>query len=208
MRDRFGSPRELPSGRGGVFGPFILAPAAGGQACTLSWYAKLPDWAVPPFDAGLRERALFELVAALTKAEAIADVARALSSLPDSCGLVHHPASASDRNGHIEFVPPIGANDLARILGWRDAVGKTFDMHRQDWVVCIVTGQGEFRLETTSPTIGNWVVSATLDRRPTGGEWKRSPPVSSAFGLPWQSDAYLFGPTDVVRFLNFRVPVR
>lgn len=205
LRERFGPPRELPSGRGRAFGPWILVPAAGGQACTLSWYAKLPDWAVPPTDAARRQRALFELATALTTAETIADLARALSSLPDSCGLVHDPRSMAERSAYLEFVPPIGASELARIFGWRDAVGQTFDMHMQTWVVRVVTGQAAYGPETALPTIASWSVTATLDGPPSGDEWIQPIPTESGqpFVFKRPGGTRRFAPPDVVRFIKF-----
>lgn len=204
LRDRF-SPRELPSGRGQVFGSWILAAVAGSEACTLSWYAKLPDWAVPPADAALRERVLVELAAALTTAETIADVASALSSSSSQpgCGLVHDPAKVTERVAYVELVPPIEANELARILGWRDVVGETFEMHMQRWVVRVVTGQGEYALETAFPKIANWGVTATLGGWPTGGQIIHAAPAGGPPAFSRPGGTHRFGPADVVRFIQF-----
>lgn len=192
---RFGPPRAVGASR--VHGSWIATGASDG-ATTLSFHMKLPDWAVAPPDAALRERALVELAATVAAGQDRAVLDRAAASIPQGCGLVLEPRpmpSAHVPGLSVELVPAVAAIELARVLGWQRPVARTFAFHRNVWELWLATGQGDDRPAVERPSFGPWLVTPILDGPPTGG------PVGELSTGPL-GDVHDVGPRDSVRWLR------
>jgi len=188
LRHRFGPPRSV-AGQRAYDSWFVSANEVEGEACALSWYDKMPDWAVDAPDPAMRERFLLDLVAAVAGAETHDAVLRAASSPPPGSGVVF--GGAWRESVSLELVPPIEALELARFLGWPNAIGESNDVHQSSWRIKIVTGAGAYGPVTAPPTYGRWNIGALLASRPSGGEVAGHP------GGP--TGRQRLGPKDVVR---------
>jgi len=199
LASRLGPPRRVGSSRSSHVHGSWIATSTSERSSTLSFHTKLPDWAVAPPDAVLRERALVELAAMLAATDDRAVLDRAATSLPRGCGLSVAPRPAPS-SGHvpglsIQFVPAIFASELARVLGWERPVGLTRTVHRDIWEVWLAKRDAHDVLAIERPGFGPWGVTATLDKPPSGmplGERGTGP----------LGDAYDVGPEDVVRWLR------
>jgi hypothetical protein len=159
------------------------------DGCSLSYHEKLPDSAVPAPDASGREQALLALVGAAASAATLDDVARTVASAPPSAGIV---LTGTFRNNlNFEFVPPLAASELARILGWQNLVCESRDVHQSTWTITkIVSAASEETV--TAPAYGRWKLRASLDGSPTGDK------VPHPSGPP--GGRYFLGASDVVRY--------
>jgi hypothetical protein len=200
LRECFGAPREAEKGL--VFGSFVVSR---GAPFTLSWYSALPDWALPQPDASVRRSALLAIARVLETTGDHAAMTKAAATVLADSGITSE-SSYSCTTFH--FSPNMPAGDLARILGWRDAVGETFSVHRDRWEIRVVVGTSEYGPVTEVPRVGVWSVKAHLTAGPTGGKWGKPEdapgpldPAPSGFTLP-RRDAYLVGPDDLVRSLE------
>ena len=187
-----GPSAEMPAYR--VYGP-LYVDAKSGDAFSISWFAKMPDWAVPSVDAAVRTRFLRDLAAAVTLAGTHDDLVRAAASPPPGAG-VQVSGALNKEDFWLALAPPISALDLVRIWGLKDVVGVSSDVHMRSWHIAHRVGIGAWRnLETKTPHFGAWEVTASLDGRPSGG------PVPNVRSGPIGHER--IGPNDLVRTLSF-----
>ena len=196
LTSAFGPPRLVASSR--VFGSWI-ATSTSNASTALSFYPKLPDWAVAAPDTATRERALVELAATIAAGQDRTVLDRAAASIPPSCGLVIE-ARVAPSPGHvpklaIELVPAMPAPELARVLGWPRPVGRTLAFHRDSWHVWLATDADGDAPRFERPSFGGWSVTATLDGHPRGR------PLDPAHRGPI-GDAYELTSEDLVRSLH------
>jgi hypothetical protein len=182
LREKVGAPREVDGKR--VYDTWILAKSGDGDACALSWFAKLPDWAVVQPDAPARESALRALGVACAAATDAAGLASAAAAVPKGCGI---EARAEAMLLHVSLTPAVPALELARIFDWKMPVGQAFTMHLTDWQVRLVTGE----TDTAAPSLGAWPVIAELAAFPNGA-------MLTKVGI---SGTRALGPEDVVKSL-------
>jgi hypothetical protein len=110
------------------YGPFYLGEA-------LEWFASMPDRATPPVDPVARVRAVERLVA-----------------LSDSVPDPHLGITVSGTG--VRFDPPMPAADVARAIGYPDAVAQTTDVHMSLWMLVSVNGDRTERLRVTAYLTG------------------------------------------------------
>jgi hypothetical protein len=161
------------------------------DACKLSHFEKLPDWAIPPADAAVRRRVLLEIVAAAARADKLDEVERIAKSAPPESGIV---CAGSDRSPRIELVPAIAALELASILGWERPVGVSSDINQSSWTLKIMTIR-EDGVVAIPPAYGRWCVGVALDSGASGG------PVGQSHATPGCS--HFLGRNDLVRTFHF-----
>ncbi len=181
LEKKHGKPRVLTAHR--QYGPFFVGGSPNDGTCTLAWYEKTPDWAIPAPPFAIRERALVEIMNAASAGGSLADV-----TVADGAGIVVKHRSATTLR--LELVPAMLANDLISIFQWGPCLGDTDDMHMQRWHVQKHTGENEFGAERTLPSFGARSVRAEIDGWPSGGR-------VTAGGL----GTYAIGAKDLVRYL-------
>lgn len=167
LGDRFGEPRVTPTHR--IFGETWMV-ATRGPEITVSWYAKLPDGALPPIDPVVREKALGDLARAIASASEIGGIEQAVKALPSGCGA--RLGKAYGTSVSIEIAPPMAAPDLARIFGWKEVFAETRDMHGSTFYLFL---QAENAV--AHPRIGRWATRVFLKGWPKGGELPHGPPI-------------------------------
>jgi hypothetical protein len=180
LRSRYGAPRtadnrlELPDGRVltssyMVYGPFFVSPHRDGVGFHLSWYAKCPDWALPRINVDARRRYLLDLARTLETCEAHADVVAAASSPPSGAGII--ATGPLNRNDYwLELSPAMLAAELVSLWAWDGAIGESRGVHMDSWLITRISERNELGITTSVPMFGSWIIEATLERWPRGGD--------------------------------------
>lgn len=112
LAKRFGRARALPSHH--VYDETFLF-ATRGDEHRLSFYAELPDWAAPPVDPIVRDRALRSVAEIARTARDAEPLEQLVASLPNGCGL-RPRAAVAPGDVELDLVPPLPAIDVMRLF--------------------------------------------------------------------------------------------
>jgi hypothetical protein len=160
VSDRCGAPDTVAGCQ--RWNQFFVKPGDG-EHFRVEWYAREPDWAIPPVDEQARAQALADL---LHRVASAGDDAAAVGALRDSS-----PVAGIRVGGggpQLVFEPPIPAAAVVAAIGMvaDEAIGRTTDVHMSSWDLARLVGT-----EVWAPTVGAWLVRAHLRGSPSGGDF-------------------------------------